>query len=184
MSWGCKMKWLQAIKLVVETLCSLSILIAAVIACMTFKFKLGVDERKLYLDNAKKVRKVLSNMVKYARIEDEYLVQISIAFEEASLYLNKDIVDFIDEIRKSLIRLYCIKIESTNLPVGEKRSKLSGEMSDILTKLVDYSKDSIIIYRKHIVSEPLKIFYSVQKKINDFKKEKNIQNKKRECANQ
>ena len=184
MSWGCKMKWLQAIKLVVETLCSLSILIAAVIACMTFKFKLGVDERKLYLDNANKVRKVLSNVIIHARIEDEHLTQIDIAFKEASLYLNNDIVDFIDEIRKSLIRLFCIQIKLVNEEDEEKRNNLCNERTDILTKLVDYSKDSIIIYRKHIVSEPLKIFYSVQKKINDFKKEKNIQNKKRECANQ
>lgn len=174
MSWGCKMKWLQAIKLVVETLCSLSILIAAVIACTTFKFKLGVDERKLYLDNANKVREVLGFVYREGNIDDANLCKIGIAFEEASLYLNKDIVDFIDEIRKSLIRLYCIRLELKDLPVGEKRSKLCDEMGTILIKLGDYSKESIIIYRKHIVSEPLEVFYKVKKKLNDFKKE-NIQ---------
>lgn len=166
------MKWLQAIKLVLEALSSLSILIAAIIACTTFKFKLGVDERKLYLDNANKVREVLSNVMKYARIDDGHLVQIGVAFEEASLYLNKDIVDFIDEIRESLIRLFCIQLELTDLPVGEKRSKLCEEMGDILKKLGDYSRESTMIYRRHIVSEPLEVFHKVKKKPNDFRKEK------------
>ena len=166
------MKWLQAIKLVLEALSSLSILIAAVIACTTFKFKLGVDERKLYLDNANKVRDVLGFVYREGKIDDANLGKIGIAFEEASLYLNKDIVDFIDEIRESLIRLFCIQLELTNLPVGEKRSKLCEEMGDILKKLGDYSKESTMIYRRHIVSEPLEVFYKVKKKLNDFKKEK------------
>lgn len=172
MSWGYRMKYINEIKLISDILSNLSIMIAAIIACTTFKFKLGVDERKLYLDNANKVRKVLSNVIKHSRIEDEHLTQIGIAFEEASLYLNKDIVDFIDEIRKSLIRLYCIRLELTNLPVGEKRSKLSDEMSDILIKCIDYSQESTMIYRRHIVSEPLEIFNSVKKKLNNFKEEK------------
>lgn len=166
------MKWLQAIKLVLEALSSLSILIAAVIACTTFKFKLGVDERKLYLDNANKVRDVLGFVYREGKIDDANLGKIGIAFEEASLYLNKDIVDFIDEIRESLIRLFCIQLELTNLPVGEKRSKLCEEMGDILKKLGDYSKESTMIYRRHIVSEPLEVFYKVKKKLNNFKEEK------------
>ena len=178
------MKWLQAIKLVLEALSSLSILIAAIIACTTFKFKLGVDERKLYLDNANKVREVLGFVYREGNIDDANLCKISIAFEEASLYLNKNIVDFIDKIRESLIRLYCIQLELKDLPVGEKRSKLCDEMGDILIKCGDYSQESTMIYRRHIVSEPLEVFYKVKKKINDFKKEKNTQNKKRGSANQ
>lgn len=174
------MNWLQTIKLVLEALSSLSILIAAIIACTTFKFKLGVDERKLYLDNANKVREALGFVYREGKIDDANLDKISIAFEEASMYLNKDIVDFIDEIRKSLIRLYCIQLELTDLPTGEKRSKLCDEMGDILIKLGDYSKDSTVIYRKHIVSEPLKAFYKVKKKINDFKKKRKTHKIKKE----
>ena len=81
---------ISEIKLFSDILSNLSIIIAAIIPCTTFKFKLGVDERKLYLDNANKVREVFSNVMKYARVDDEHLVQIGIAFEEASLYLNKD----------------------------------------------------------------------------------------------
>lgn len=174
------MMYFCVIKTILEILSNLSIVVAAIIACTTFKFKLGVDERKLYLDNANKVSEVLSNVITYAKIENEYLAQINNAFEEASLYLNHDIVDFIDKIRKSLINLYNIQNNSTNLQSKEECNKHCKEE---LIKIWDYLYDSTIIYRKHIVSEPSAIFYSVKKKIEDFKAEQK-QNLQKRRANQ
>lgn len=173
------MKYINEIKLFSDILSNISIITAAIIAGITFKFKLGVDERKLYLDNAHKVREVLGFVYREGKIDEVNLNKIGIAFEESSLYLNHDIVDFIAKIRKDLIKLFCIQLELSNLPKGEKHSKLCDEMYYILIRIDNYLKESIIIYRKNIVSEPLKMFYIVKKKINDLTKEKNTKRKSR-----
>lgn len=117
-------KIISDIKIILETLSSLGILITAIIAIMAFKFKLGAEERNLYINNANKVREVLGFVVKNGRIDGANLPKIGIAFQEASLYLNKDIVEFIDEIRELLIRLCDIQLQLNKLKAGEERTKL------------------------------------------------------------
>ena len=168
------MKIISDIKIILEALSSLGILITAIIAIMAFKFKLGADERKLYINNANKVREVLGFVFRNGIIDDANLTKIGIAFQEASLYLNKDIVEFTDEIRKLLIKLFVIQLQLNELEVGEKRTELCNEMEVILNKLGDYDNISISKYRKHIVSEPIVILQNVVSRIKDFRNNKSI----------
>lgn len=162
------------IKIIFEALSSLGILITAIIAITAFKFKLGAEERKLYIDNANKVREVLGFVFSYGIIDDVNLTKIGVAFQEASLYLNKDIVEYIDKIRTLLVRLFGIQLQLNGLKVGEQRSKLCNEMEAILNKIDDYDKELIAKYRKHIVSEPVAIFQDVVNKVKDFKNKNGV----------
>ncbi len=169
------MEIISDIKIILEALSSLGILITAIIAIMAFKFKLGADERKLYINNANKVREVLGFVFRSGIIDDANLTKIGIAFQEASLYLNKDIVEFIDKIQELLIDLFVIQLQLNGLEVGEKRTELCNKMKVILKKLGSYNKALISKYRKHIVSEPIVIFQDVVSRIKDFRNNKSLE---------
>ena len=155
------MELVENFKLILETLSLLGGIFAVLYALPFFKYKIGTEERKLYLDNANKVREVLGFVYQNARIDDVNIAKLGIALNEASLYLNRDIVVFIDEIHKDLIRLFVIQLKLEKLEVGEERTKLCKEMDNILVGLGDCASKSIAIYRKHIVHEPMGKFVEV-----------------------
>ena len=152
---------IENIKNILEIFCLLGGILAALYALPFFKYKIGAEERKLYLDNALKVREVLGFVYQNARIDDINIAKLGVVLNEASLYLNSDIVVFIDEIHKDLIRLFVIQLELEKLEVGEERTKLCNEMENILVRLGDCANKSITIYRKHIVHEPMGKFVKV-----------------------
>ena len=169
------MESVENIKTILETICCLGVILTAIFALPVFKYKMGAEERKLYLENANKVREVLGFVFQSGRIDDSNLAKLGVALQEASLYLNKDIVEFIDEIHKSLIRLFVIQLKLDKLEVGNERTKLCNEMEKILNSMDNYSKESISIYRKHIVQEPIDNFIEVIGRLKkSFNRNKNV----------
>lgn len=161
------MEWIENIKTILEAICCFGVILTAIVALPVFKYKVGAEERKLYLENANKVREVLGYVFQSGRIDDSNLAKLGVALQEASLYLNKDIVEFIDEIHKSLIRLFVIQLKLDKLEVGDERTKLCDEMEKILNSMDNYSKESIAIYRKHIVHEPVDKIINVVKRLKE-----------------
>lgn len=148
-------------------LCYLGVVVAAIFALPVFKYKVGAEERKLYLENANKVREVLGFVYQTGRIDDTNLAKLGVALQEASLYLNKDIVEFIDNIHTSLTRLFVIQLKLDKLEVGDERNKLCSEMETILVNIGNCANEAITIYRRHIVHEPIDKFMDVVKRLKE-----------------
>lgn len=157
------MERINEIKLISDIFSNLSIIIAAIIACTTFKFKLGVDERKLYLDNVNKVRDVLSFVFKEGKIDNANLIKIRNAFDDALLYLNKDVCIYVEEILNLLYTLETLQIELTdrNILEDDIRKKYIKQQYEIKLKLNEKGKEIFQVYRKHLVSELIESFKSV-----------------------
>ncbi len=151
-------------KTILETLVALGILIAGFSGFKLFKYKVNSEDRKLYLENCLAVRKVLGKIYENGVADNNDINTLSIAYQNALIYLDKEISDFVKKVSDLVISLYGINI-SPELPVGEERTKLAEKMKHILLELDECNKQSIEIYRHHIVSEPIKDFKNWFKKI-------------------
>lgn len=159
------MEIVENIKTILETLVALGILIAGISGFKLFKYKVNSEDRKLYLENCIAVRKVLGKIYENGVADTNDVNTLSIAYQNALLYLDKEISDFVKKVADLVISLHVITI-SPELPVGEERTKLAEKMGHILSELDECNKQSIEIYRHHIVSEPIKDFKNWFKKIN------------------
>lgn len=70
---------IENIKNILEIFCLLGGILAALYALPFFKYKIGAEERKLYLDNALKVREVLGFVYQNARIDDINIAKLGVA---------------------------------------------------------------------------------------------------------
>lgn len=159
------MEFWENAKTILETLVALGILVAGFSGFKLFKYKVNSEDRKLYLENCLVVRKVLGKILQYSNADLEDVETLSIAYQNALLYLDKEISDFVKKVSDLVISLHVMTI-SPELPVGEERTKLAEKMEHILSELDECNKQSIEIYRHHIVSEPIKDFKNWFKKIN------------------
>src|SRR5574344_1656807 len=144
---------------------SLGVIIATFKGISFFKYKNDESIRKLYIENAKKISTVLSFHISYAKLDNEREKLLFDAFEEASLYLHKEIVEYIDTIKNLIIDIECLGYEFNNLPGGKERSKLSNKQFILKKKLGELSKQRLEIYRKYIMQDGL----DLKKYIDNFK---------------
>ncbi len=158
------MEFWENAKTILETLVAFGILIAGFSGFKLFKYKVNSEDRKLYLENCLSVRKVLGKITQYSNADLKDVDTLSIAYQNALLYLDKEISDFISEVLDLVKKLHVCCIQ--NNPVGAKRTQNAEKIGEILSALDKYNKKSIDVYRHHIVSEPLKDFKNWFKKIN------------------
>lgn len=158
------MEFWENAKTILETLVALGILVAGFSGFKLFKYKVNSEDRKLYLENCLVVRKVLGKILQYSNADLEDVETLSIAYQNALLYLDKEISDFISEVIDLVTELHVCCIQ--NNPIGDKRTQNAEKIGKILSALDKYNKKSIDVYRHHIVSEPIKDFKNWFKKIN------------------
>ena len=159
------MEFWENAKTILETLVAFGILIAGFSGFKLFKYKVNSEDRKLYLENCLAVRKVLGKIYENGVADNNDINILSIAYQNALIYLEKEISDFVKKILDLVTQLSLIEI-SQEFPKGEERKKLTEQMKQILLTLDECNKQSIEIYRHHIVSEPIKDFKNWFKKIN------------------
>lgn len=153
-SVGDSMEIVENIKTILETLVALGILIAVFSGFKLFKYKINSEDRRLYLENCITVRKTLGKILQYGNADLTNIETLSLAYQNALLYLDKRISDFISEVLDLVTELHVCCIQ--NNPVGDRRTQNAKKIEEILSALDKYNKKSIEIYRHHIVSEPLK----------------------------
>jgi len=151
-------------KSIIELISSISILIAAIIGANAFKYKHDSSIRDLYVENCQKIREVLGYVFAKGNINDEMQNQAKCAYQEASIYLHSDIVDFTKTIFDLLCDLEMYVDELEDLPVGPERSKIAKLKRDVTKQLYELNKKSMNVYRQHIVQD------SIFKKIGEWLK--------------
>ncbi len=146
--------WTNA-KTITEFLLSFTLLFSTCTAIFMYKFKLGADERKLYTENAQTVRKVLLEIVHTAVVKDDDIFTLKRALLDAQLYLDKNIVDYIEEILNVSIDTSLIQGKMENVPQNEYRKILCSQDAENKIKLAKAIVKLPDLYRKHIVSDPI-----------------------------
>lgn len=163
-SVGDSMEIVENIKTILETLVALGILIAGFSGFKLFKYKINSEDRRLYLENCITVRKTLGKILQHGNADLINVETLSLAYQNALLYLDSEISDFVKEVLDFTTELHvCCK---QNNPVGEVKTQNAEKIGEILSTLDKYNKKSIEIYRHHIVSEPIKDIKNWFKKIN------------------
>lgn len=148
------MEIVENIKTILETLVALGILIAGFSGFKLFKYKVNSEDRRLYLENCITVRKTLCKILKHGNADLTNVETLSLAYQNALLYLDSEISDFVKEVLDFTTKLHVCCMQ--NNPVGEVKTQNAEKIGEILSTLDKYNKKSIEIYRHHIVSEPLK----------------------------
>ena len=139
---------------------------------LKFKSKCNSDERNIYINNANKIRKIIALIIEKDFIENDCINELKFIYHEAKLCLNKEIVEFTNDILTLVIKLQKIQIELSIKIDDERMGQLLNNKEDIMNRLNYYNNISLDIYRKCIVSEP----------INDLKEFfKNFINKSNYC---
>lgn len=149
------MEFWENTKIILETFVAFSILVTGCSGFKLFKYKVGSKNRKLYLENCLAVRKVLGKIHERGVADINDVNTLNIAYQNALLYLDKEISDFVKKVSDLVIALHVINV-SPELPVGDEKTKLAKKMANILKELDEYNTKSFEIYRRHIVSEPIK----------------------------
>lgn len=132
-------------------------------AVVLFRYKVSFDERNVYIENANKIKTVLSILVQRGNITAGDVEIVREAYQEALFTMNKDICDYINEILDLLFALEAVQGEliDKHLMDPETRKKYTQQQRDIKLKLNEKGKNIFKIYRKHIVSERMDEFKSV-----------------------
>lgn len=149
------MEFWENTKIILETFVAFGILVAGCSGFKLFKYKVDSEDRKLYLENCLAVRKVLGKIHERGVADINDVNTLNIAYQNALLYLDKEISDFVKKVLDLIIALHVINV-SPELPVGDERTKLAKKKGNILKELDEYNTKAFEIYRHHIVSEPLK----------------------------
>jgi len=145
------------IDVLINTIMNIFIILGAIYACFIFKYKHETDIRKLYIDNCKKVEIVLSEFFHTGDIKPESQNILFEAYREAALYLHKDIVNLLGNIKKCIIRMEVLKYKLEPENDINKREILCNELYELDVKLSEYNNERIELYRKHIIKDGLDI---------------------------
>lgn len=148
-------------KVILEFLSSLLVFLGIIIASWKglafFKYKIDADTRELYINNANEVNKILGYFYANGRVKWEQIFELNNAYRNASLYLHKDVVEFIETLRKYLCELTALQDELEPLPVGEERTKHCKKILELKLKISEHSKSLYQVYRNQILDDGFKI---------------------------
>ena len=151
----------EIVKVILEFLSSLLVFIGIIIASWKgfafFKYKIDADTRELYINNANEVSKILGHFYAKGRIEWEQIFELNNAYRNASLYLHKDVVEFIETLRSYLCKLIVLESKLENLPVGDERSKICDDIYNLQITIDKFSKSFYQVYRNQILDDDFKI---------------------------
>ncbi len=136
-----------------------------------FEYKHNTDVRNLYIEHANKIDKIFTLHNLHSRMPDEMRQLIFEVSKEAVLYLHKDIVYFVEELKSLLYDLDFNYYMLDDLPVGEERTKICKTIYDLKMKIHNMQKEYLKIYRKHILNDGInlkQILNSLFKDVNEM----------------
>jgi hypothetical protein len=157
-----------------ELISSIFFLSAAIIGASAFKYKYDANIRDLHIENCKKIREVLNYFTSNDKNNYELFEQAREASYEAELYLHSDIIAFTKKVLDLVNRFEMYTSSLNVLKDEEKIAKTSNKKEDVKEQLLSLKKESLSLYRKHIVQYPKeKLKYWLEEKIQSlFRKNK------------
>jgi hypothetical protein len=100
-----------------------------------YKLRLDMYDKRFKVFLA--LREFISHILENADVSNEVIFKFNIATSESVFLFDKEIPNYLQDIRQAAInfRKQNIRLNSSNLPVGEERNKLAQENSDLLNWL-------------------------------------------------
>lgn len=141
-------KILENIDKIAATLASLTVIIGSIWVAFSFKYKHNADVRNLYLKNFEKVWEVAREFYGPRRTTPNILNKITSAFVEAQIYLPKNIIDFIEDIRIKLVEVMTLEEEL------QEKFEYNNNANKIRDDINNKMKNVKNLYRKHIIDDP------------------------------
>ncbi len=138
---------------IIDLISSLLILGGIIYGICFFKHKTDSSVRNLYIRNLKKLDNIFVYFFSYGNINEDMRHQLFNVYEEASLYLHKDIVKYIEKVKDLIFECEILGYKLNDLPIGDERSKICQRQCDIKIELYNMAGKGVSIYRKQIVQD-------------------------------
>lgn len=148
------MDW-DVTKTILECITSICFLLGVWKGLLFFGYKNDKSIRKLYIENSKKLEEIFAEFFQYNNVKPETFNKIYEAEREAELYLHKDIILLIKDIKSTLIKIDCLKKRLTPNLDDERRKEICEEILLLSNKMSDLSQKRINKYRENIVNTGL-----------------------------
>ena len=139
-------------KTILECITSICFLLGVWKGLLFFGYRNDESIRKLYIENSKKLEEIFAEFFQYNNVKPETFNKIYEAEREAELYLHKDIIGIIREIKETLIDIDCLKSQLDNITDRNERHKITEEIRLLSLRMSDLSKKRINKYRENIVN--------------------------------
>lgn len=129
--------------------------IAAYIAFRQYKndstrLKLDVYDKRFEVYRA--IREFISGIFQNGNVTYKEISQFQVRSAQAEFLLDEEINKKIEELRSKGLRLHYVedRLNNSNLPVGEERTKLAEESGELLTWFDEESKKMTKLFVKHL----------------------------------
>lgn len=133
-----------------------------------FNYKYDSDIRNLYIENCKKIRSIMGKVISTREADDNDIKLAQTLLQDALIFLHEDIVDYLKNVCNAIIDLNCYKIDLEIFYGTEmERKEYFSRNTNAFNRLVNFNKQSFLVYRKHIVKDGLR--FDKFKKILDYK---------------
>ena len=147
---------------------NITILGGIIWGCLFFKHKTDESIRNLYIENIKQLDKIFSKFFSLGKLDEETRRLIFEVCENASLYLHKDIVNYISKIKDLIFEHELLNCQLRDDISGEKRNKICDREYYIMLELFDLADKSIGLYRKQILYDGF--IPQIEDKYKEFRK--------------
>ena len=156
---------MELAKEIIELLTSICFLIGTIVAgykaTMFFSYKHDTEIRKLYINNCKEVRKIMGKIIQTRKADLNDFYQLSSLFQDAVLFLHKDIVAFVREVLTTVNRFEATNMSLKDIFENENNKQETIKQNNLaFDKLCELNKKSFEVYRKHILHDGLGIITS------------------------
>ena len=159
------------INVFIDTIMHITIIIGALWAMFAFKYKYDANVRALYIENSRKMENLFAEFFQTGNVTPETQNIVFEAYREAALYLHKDIVKIISEIKECIIRMDVLKMQLKPNVDDNERKRMCEELYELDLKMSDYSAKLTKSYRKHILNDGMNL-EELKEKFESFSKHK------------
>lgn len=136
------LKNVEFVEMVLNIFVSIITLILFRYTAKGFKYRVDASTRALYLKNYEAVLSVLCKLEKNPEVDNQDIINISNAIDDANLFLDDEIVEQLNKIKTAIISLRKQELEHC-----------INENEDSLGKLHEYKLGLAKVYKKHIIEK-------------------------------
>ena len=118
-----------------------------------FEYKHDENIRNLYIENAKKLKKIYQKFFTSKQLDNETRILLFEISEEAALYLHKEIVLHIEKVKSLIFEYIALNIKLDRYKETEERKKICDRMYKIDMEIYNHSEEYLQLYRKQIIQD-------------------------------
>lgn len=159
------------INVFIDVIMHITIIFGTLWAIFAFKYKYDANVRALYIENSRKMENLFAEFFQTGNVTPETQNIVFEAYREATLYLHKDIVKIISDIKECIIKMDVLKMRLEPTIDDNERKRICDELYELDLKMSDYSAKLTKSYRKHILNDGINL-EELKEKLKSFSKNK------------